>query len=261
MIRPRSLFDKRKRFLASVHSEQRTSSHIPEIRKPCLQYPAKMRPIYSSLRSNLRIPTSSTSTLIGRRSFSARASLSLWNGTTQPYENQKIPSPPAPQQAAAPPSNETLSEAEKIENIHKRFVEDLLNRAAASAHGLDAHSTTSNTPSKPRRQQRTRQHSLSEPALFRTDGPLTPYPIELDSGELLEPKHATLVRITDRNGEERRIVVAEVEEESGKQRRVLLAVDLNEYQQSGGNGGAVGRKISAEEMYATLGLETQGVKP
>jgi len=205
------------------------------------------------------MPTiTSTTALSSRRSFSARSSLALWNGTTAPYENLKIPPPPSPQQAASPPTPSTLSEAEKIESIHKKFVEEILNRAAASAHGLDPHikNTASNSASKPHR-QRTRQHSLSEPPLFRTDGPLTPYPIELDSGELLEPKHATLVRITDRQGEERRIVVAEVEDESGKQRRVLLAVDLNEYQLSGGNGGAVGRRISAEEMYASLGSEPQ----
>jgi len=218
-----------------------------------------MRPIYSSLRSSLRIPTTSTTPVLSsRRSFSARSSLSLWNGTTQPYENQKIPPPPNPKQAGSPPTAGILSEAEKIENVHKKFVEEILNRAAASAHGLDPHiknsaSSKNHTP----RRQRTHQHSLSEPPLFRTDGPLTPYPIELDSGELLEPKHATLVRITDRQGEERRIVVAEVEDESGKQRRVLLAVDLNEYQLSGGNGGAVGRQITAEEMYTTLSQETQ----
>lgn len=218
-----------------------------------------MRPTYSSIRSSLRIPNpSSTSSL---RHFSARPSLSLWNGTTQPYENLKVAPPPsAPQhaQAISPAISNILSDAEKIENVHKKFVEEILNRAAASAHGLDPQIRNTASSSVPKeRRQRTRQHSLSEPPLFRTDGPLTPYPIELDSGELLEPKHATLVRITDRLGEERRIVVAEVEDESGKQRRVLLAVDLNEYQLSGGSGGAVGRRITAEEMYATMNMDTK----
>lgn len=92
--------------------------------------------------------------------------------------------------------------------------------------------------------------------MFRTDGPLTPYPIELDTGERLEPKHATLVRIMDRSGAQRSIVVAEVDDESGKQRSILLALDLQDYDE----GTAVGRRITAEEMYATLGLEAQGGK-
>ena len=193
-----------------------------------------------------------------QRSFATRQFLSLWNGTTQPYENRKVP-PPSPQQAESATLLATTvsSEAEKIQRIHTKFVEDLLHHAAASAQGLD--SQPSSLASKSRR-QRTRQHSLSEPPLFRTDGPLTPYPIELDSGEKLEPKHATLVRITDTAGEERSIVVAEVDDGSGKQQRVLLALDLKEYEDAGNRGAAVGRKISAEDMYATLGLETQGVK-
>ena len=174
----------------------------------------------------------------------------MWNGTTQPSENQKVSVPPSPTLPAAP----VITENERIERMHRKFVEDLLSRAAASPHGLDSQlSKESSVAIKSASgKQRRSQHSLSEPPLFRTDGPLTPYPIELDSGELLEPKHATLVRITDKQGEERKIVVAEVEEESGKQRRVLLAVDLQEY--AIGNG-AVGRKVSAEDMYATLGLE------
>lgn len=75
----------------------------------------------------------------------------------------------------------------------------------------------------------------------------------------MEPKHATLVRIFDKGGEQRSIVVAEVDDDTGKQRSILLALDLKEYKDE--RGSAVGRRISAEEMYASLGLETQGVKP
>jgi hypothetical protein len=86
---------------------------------------------------------------------------------------------------------------------------------------------------------------------------LTPYPIELDTGERLEPKHATLVRIRDISGAQRSIVVAEVDDESGKQKSILLALDLQDYKD---DGPTVGRRITAEEMYATLGLEAQGGK-
>lgn len=71
----------------------------------------------------------------------------------------------------------------------------------------------------------------------------------------MEPKHATLVRVMDKNGEQRRIVVAEVDDESGKQRSILLALDLMDLKEEGPT---VGRRITAEEMYATLGLEAQG---
>jgi hypothetical protein len=146
-----------------------------------------------------------------------------------------------------------LSKAEQVERLHYEFVEDLLNRAAASVSGLDSSVDTRLKTAKPANKKHSEMESLSEPPLFRTDGPLTPYPISLDSGEVLEPKHATLVRIMDRQGEERSIVVADVEEESGKQRKVLLAVDLNQYQDAGR--GTIGRKVSAEEVFATVGLE------
>lgn len=94
--------------------------------------------------------------------------------------------------------------------------------------------------------------------MFRTDGPLTPYPIELDSGEVLEPKHATLVRVLDRAGEERDIVVAEVEGEGGRSKRVLLAVDLEGYLKGGGSA-AAGRKVSAEDVFRTVALEPPGL--
>jgi hypothetical protein len=130
--------------------------------------------------------------------------------------------------------------------VHNKFIEDLLSRATSSdGNTFDKKPAT--------RRQRTRQHSLSEPRLFRTDGPLTPYPISLDTGEKLEPKHATLVRIVDKGGEQRSIVVAEVDDETGKQSSILLALDMSEYKDE--RGSAVGRRISAEEMYATLGLE------
>lgn len=86
---------------------------------------------------------------------------------------------------------------------------------------------------------------------------MTPYPISLDTGERLEPKHATRVRIVDRRGAERSIVVAEVDDQSGNQRSILLALDLQDYSDEGT---AVGRRITAEEMYATLGIEAQGGK-
>jgi len=95
---------------------------------------------------------------------------------------------------------------------------------------------------------------MSEPPLFRTDGSLTPYPIELDSGELLEPKHATLVKVLDRQGEEKDIVVAEIENGSGKRKRVLLAVDLEGYRREEG-APAAARKLNAEEVYKTADLE------
>lgn len=86
---------------------------------------------------------------------------------------------------------------------------------------------------------------------------MTPYPISLDTGERLEPKHATRVRIVDRRGAERSIVVAEVDDQSGNQRSILLALDLQDYSDEET---AVGRRITAEEMYATLGIEAQGGK-
>jgi hypothetical protein len=155
---------------------------------------------------------------------------------------------------AAAASRVAPTSSDEIHRMHTKFIEDLLSRAASS----DVNAFIKK-PSPSSKRQRTRQHSLSEPPLFRTDGPLTPYPIELDTGEKLEPKHATLVRIFDKGGEQRSIVVAEVDDDTGKQRSILLALDLNEYKDEKGN--AVGRRISAEEMYATLGLETQNVKP
>jgi hypothetical protein len=135
-----------------------------------------------------------------------------------------------------------------IRRIHTKFIEDLLSRASSS----DVNAFDKKPSSMSSRRQRPRQHSLSEPRLFRTDGPLTPYPIELDTGEKLEPKHATLVRILDKGGEQRSIVVAEVDDDTGKQKSILLALDLKEYKD-----GAVGRRVTAEEMYATLGLEIE----
>jgi hypothetical protein len=137
--------------------------------------------------------------------------------------------------------------SDEIHRIHTKFIEDLISRASSSdVNAFDK------KPSSSSRRQRTRQHSLSEPRLFRTDGPLTPYPIELDTGEKLEPKHATLVRIFDKGGEQRSIVVAEVDDDAGMQKSVLLALDLKEYKD-----GAVGRRVTAEEMYATLGWEAE----
>lgn len=215
-----------------------------------------MRPSYSTaFRNSFRVPRN----LSRRRSFSTGPLLSLWNGATQPYKNQSenaLPPSAAQQHQAEALSSRTATipaaeEAEKIRRIHTKFIEDLLSRAASSSQGLDATNHNQN-PSKTRKG--TRQHSLSEPPLFRTDGPLTPYPIELDTGEKLEPKHATLVRVMDKSGQQRSIVVAEVDDDSGKQRSILLALDLDVKD-------GVGRKITAEEMYATLGLETQDVKP
>lgn len=181
------------------------------------------RPVCFSLRSDIR----QVSILASRRALSARPQLALWSGTTRPYENQKIPL--SPQQQAGIIKSPPSSEIEKVERIHRKFVEDLLNRAAASVSGLDASTDTRLKTAVPKAMYDSSRHSMSEPPLFRTDGSLTPYPIELDSGEVLEPKHATLVRIMDRGGEERNIVVAEVEEDSGRRKRVLLAVNLHEY--------------------------------
>lgn len=144
-------------------------------------------------------------------------------------------------------STPASQDAEHIRKIHTRYIEDLLSRAASSSHGLDTNVKSQKSRNSRRGgQKRTQAHSLSEPPLFRTDGPLTPYPIELDTGERLEPKHATLVRIAERS-----FVVAEVDDESGK-RSILLELDLQDHQDEGT---AVGRRITAEEMYATLGLE------
>jgi hypothetical protein len=213
-----------------------------------------MRQPTSSLLRSLQIQQG----LSHRQSFSTRSALSLWNGTTAPVVNKEVPPsihPTAAQQAttkAAAASRAAPTSTDEIRRIHTKFIEDLLSRAAASdVNAFDK------KPSSSSRRQRTRQHSLSEPPLFRTDGPLTPYPIELDTGEKLEPKHATLVRIFDKGGAQRSIVVAEVDDDTGKQRSVLLAVDLKEYKDD--KGSAVGRRISAEEMYASLGLE--GAKP
>lgn len=52
-------------------------------------------------------------------------------------------------------------------------------------------------------------------------------------------------------------MVAEVDDQSGNQRSILLALDLKDYSDEGT---AIGRRITAEEMYATLGMEAQGGK-
>jgi len=211
-----------------------------------------MRPTTSSLLTR-RVPRS----LSQRCPFSTTPARPLWNGATQPYKNHPIPLAGVQQGKSVGentvPSTLTSTpasqDAETVRRIHQKYIEDLLSRAASSSNGLDTPK-----PVKGRR-ARTHAHSLSEPQLFRTDGPLTPYPIELDTGEKLEPKHATLVRVMDKNGEQRRIVVAEVDDESGKQRSILLALDLMDLKEEGPT---VGRRITAEEMYATLGLEAQG---
>jgi hypothetical protein len=197
-------------------------------------------------------------TLSQRCQFTTTHTRTLWNGTTQPYINHAIPHGSTIQQHQASQntpspliqSTPASQDAEHIRKIHTKYIEDLLSRAASSSHNLD----TSVQKKKSSRRTRTRAHSLSEPPLFRTDGPLTPYPIELDTGERLEPKHATLVRIVDRGGAQRSIVVAEVDDESGNQRSILLALDLQDYSDQGT---AVGRRITAEEMYATLGMEAK----
>jgi len=199
-----------------------------------------------------------------RCQFTTTHSRALWNGTTQPYINHAIPNGSTIQQHQASQntpspliqSTPASQDAEDIHKIHTKYIEDLLSRAASSSHSLDT-SVKKGSNSRGNRRTRTRAHSLSEPPLFRTDGPLTPYPIELDTGEMLEPKHATLVRIVDRGGEQRSIVVAEVDDESGNQRSILLSLDLQDYSDEGT---AVGRRITAEEMYATLGMEAQGGK-
>jgi hypothetical protein len=206
------------------------------------------QPVYSSLVRTLQAPR----TLPRRQSFSTKPSLQLWNGTTAPVNNEQIhPAIQSQQELANSKASRSTAapqaDAEKIRRIHTKFIEDLLSRATSS----DGNAFDKKKPAT--RRQRTRQHSLSEPPLFRTDGPLTPYPISLDTGEKLEPKHATLVRIVDKGGEQRSIVVAEVDDETGKQSSILLALDMSEYKDE--RGSAVGRRISAEEMYATLGLE------
>jgi hypothetical protein len=202
--------------------------------------------VYTSLARSLQAPR----TLSRRQSFSTKPCLRLWNGTTAPVNNEQIHPAIQTQQELAPSkashAPSAQPDAEKIRRVHNKFIEDLLSRATSSdGNTFDKKPAT--------RRQRTRQHSLSEPRLFRTDGPLTPYPISLDTGEKLEPKHATLVRIVDKGGEQRSIVVAEVDDETGKQSSILLALDMSEYKDE--RGSAVGRRISAEEMYATLGLE------
>jgi len=191
--------------------------------------------------------------LTHQRSFTVAPALHLWNGTTEPFHNQTVQphilSPAVKQNSIKASSQQSTKEAEEILRTHTKFIEDLLSRATSS----DGRSFSSK-PTKASLRERTRQHSLSEPPLFRTDGPLTPYPVKLDTGEELEPKHATLVRIFDKGGQARSIVVAEVDEDdTGRQRSILLALDLKEW--DGEKGGAVGRRISAEEMYTTLGLE------
>jgi hypothetical protein len=215
------------------------------------------------------LPLSTPTTLRSLRALSQRChfptahSRTLWNGTTQPYINHAIPNGSTIQQHQASQntpsplirSTPASQDAEHIRKIHTKYIEDLLSRAASS-HNLET-SVENASDGRSSRRTRTRAHSLSEPPLFRTDGPLTPYPIELDTGERLEPKHATLVRIVDKSGAQRSIVVAEVDDESGNQRSILLALDLQDYSDEGT---AVGRRITAEEMYATLGMEAQGGK-
>ncbi|QDS75555.1 hypothetical protein FKW77_005718 [Venturia effusa] len=181
----------------------------------------------------------------------------LWNGTTQPYINHAIPHGSTIQQHQA--SQNTPSpllrtsvgpeESSRIREAHTKYVQDLLSQHPFNASGAQTSKTRRTPPQQP--------HSLSAP-IFRTDGPLTPYPISLDTGERLEPKHATLVRIVDRGGVERSIVVAEVDDQSGVQKSVLLALDLQDPCEEGT---AVGRRIlTAEEMYATMGMEAQDRK-
>lgn len=50
-----------------------------------------------------------------------------------------------------------------------------------------------------------------------------------------------------------------MDDQSGNQRSILLALDLQDYTRDEGTA-AVGRRITAEEMYATLGMEAQGEK-
>ena len=212
------------------------------------------RPAYSSFKRGVPKASSSPShpSTSHRRSFSGQSSLALWGGTTHPYENQKIPLAPAAGTGISIPT--PSSTAERMERLHRKHIQDLLHSTASSISGLSSSTDTRLKTAPPLTGRKQQTHSLSEPPLFRTDGPLTPYPIELDSGEVLEPLHATLVRIMDRQGEERTIVVAEVEGEGGKRRRVLLSVDLEGYQRDG-EGPTAARQVSAEEMYATLDLE------
>lgn len=192
-----------------------------------------------------------------RYQFTTTHTRALWNGTTQPYINHAIPhgstiqQHQASQNTPSPLLHSPASEdASQIREIHTKYIQDLL------SHPPQTLSNTRNK--KPTSRGRTTQtDSLSEPPIFRTDGPLTPYPISLDTGERLEPKYATLVRIVDRGGAERSIVVAEVDDQSGNQRSILLALDLKDYSDEGT---AIGRRITAEEMYATLGMEAQGGK-
>lgn len=193
-----------------------------------------------------------------RYQFTTTHTRALWNGTTQPYINHAIPhgstiqQHQASQNTPSPLLHSPASEdASQIRKIHTKYIQDLL------SHSPQTLSTPINKKKPSSRGRTTQTNSLSEPPVFRTDGPLTPYPISLDTGERFQPKHATLVRIVDRGGAERSIVVAEVDDQSGNQRSILLALDLQDYSNEGTT---VGRRITAEEMYATLGMEAQGGK-
>ncbi|KAE9987892.1 hypothetical protein EG328_001319 [Venturia inaequalis] len=178
----------------------------------------------------------------------------LWNGTTQPYIKHAIPHGSTIQQHQASqntplplPHSPASGDSSQIRKIHTKYIQDLLSQQGQPI------------PIPLKKTRSSSSHSLSEPPQFRTDGPLTPYPISLDTGERLEPRHATVVRIVDRGGAERSIVVAEVDDRSGNQTSILLALDLQDYTRDEGTA-AVGRRITAEEMYATLGIEAQGGK-
>jgi hypothetical protein len=208
------------------------------------------RPVTSSIQRAL--PQASSAR---RRSLSGSSNLSLWGGTTHPYENLKPPLAPAAGTGISIPT--PPSRAERIERLHRKHVENLFQKTAASHSNLSTSTDTRLKTAVPLLER----HSLSEPPLFRTDGPLTPYPIELDSGEVLEPVHATLVRVLDRTGEERTIVVAEVDGEGGKRKRILLSVDLEGWQREGDNRPVAARQVSAEEVYATVDLDPPKAGP
>jgi hypothetical protein len=187
-----------------------------------------------------------------RRSFSSHPSNALWAGTTPPHENQKVPSAHAGTGISIP---SPTSESERIERQHYAHVQRLLNLTAASVSGIE-----SSTDSRPKSgSPRSRSHSLSEPPIFRTDGPLTPYPIELDSGQKFEPTHATSVKVMDRKGEEHSIVVAEVEGDGGRRKRVLLAVDLEDYQKDDGEA-TLARRVRADEVFQATDLRPPATK-
>lgn len=198
-----------------------------------------VRPVYSSLKRSL--PTASSA---HRHYFSSQPSNSLWVDTTHPRENLRSSSAHAGTGVCIP---SPASESERIERQHYAHVQRLLELTAASVSGIDGSSE-----SKPK--SGTQSHSMSDPPLFRTDGSLTPYPIELDSGQTFEPTYATSVKVLDRKGEEHSIVVAEVEGDCGRRKRVLLAVDLEDYQRHDGEA-TLARRVRADEVFQATDLE------